>query len=305
MKTGMTTRRQCLRLLPCAALAVSLMTTPAASAEDPEILAIGVVPFEEVQLTFEKFAGVVKALEENTGKKIEWHFPTSYASAIESHRRGFLHIVYYGPRSYVLASEKTDGNVEAFAMPVWGTGPYRDATQGYHSYVIVRADSPYKKVEDLKGKVIALTGPASTSGDLIPRVELGKRFGIRIDKYFGKLFHAGGHDAAALAVKEGRADAATVADITLDWGVDKGKHDAKTFRILWRSSLLPMDPFAWRKDLLSKGLKEKIKKAMLSLNTTEYGKEFLKQTRSTSVVLLDDSAYDPFRIVYKELKKWQ
>ena len=39
---------------------------------------------------------------------------------------------------------------------------------GYNAVVVVKTDSPYKTIEDLKGKVVARTDPLSGSGYLIP-----------------------------------------------------------------------------------------------------------------------------------------
>ncbi len=293
-------------LIAIGGIALSLILPGSARAvEDPEVIAIGVIPFEEMQLTHEKFKGVVKVIEKATGKKVEWHFPTSYASLIEAQRRGFIHIGYYGPKSYIKAVEVSGGKVEAFAQAMWAGGPYREKKAGYHSYLIVKADSPYKKVADVKGKTLALTGASSTSGSLIPKVELGQQLNMKLSEYFGNVFYAGGHTAASLAVLEGKADVAAVADVTLDWSVDKKKFDAKTFRIIWKSSLLPLDPFAWRKDLLSDGLKEKIRSALLNIHESEDGREFLKKTRSDSIEPVSDSNYDGIRNVEKELKKWE
>ncbi|MDP2960260.1 MAG: phosphate/phosphite/phosphonate ABC transporter substrate-binding protein [candidate division Zixibacteria bacterium] len=285
-------------------LTTMLMLPTTTFSQDPETLGVAVIPFEEVQLTAKKFRGVVKAIEEITGKKVEWFFPTSYASLIEAQRRGFIHIGYYGPRSYIQAHEASKGVIEAFCQPQWGEGPYRKKVPGYYSYLIVKTDSPYRASEDLKGKILALTDAASTSGDLVPKVQLGKRFGKKITEFFSKTFYAGGHDAAALSVLEGRADAAVVADVTMDWAVDAKRYSPTDFRIVWKSTLIPMDPFAWRNDL-SPGLKEKLKKAFLYLNEADYGKEFLKSIRSDSIVLIEDSAYDPVREIYKEFKKWE
>lgn len=276
-----------------------------AKASDPEAISIGVIPFEEIQLTAEKFKGVVEALEKGTGKKVEWHFPTSYAALIEAQRRGFVHIGYYGPESYVRANEVSEGKIEAFAQAVWGGGHYRKKENGYHSFIIVKADSPYKDIADLHGKPLALVSAASTSGNLVPRVEIGQSLGKKISSHFGSVFYAGSHTAAALAILAGKAEAAAVADVTLDWAVDKKEFDEKTFRIIWQSSLLPLDPFAWRKDLLSDELKKKIVSALLDMQNTPSGKEFLKKTRSDAIVLASDKDYDGIRLVGREAKKWE
>jgi phosphonate transport system substrate-binding protein len=290
-----------------AAVAALLFTAalPVAAADDPEIISIGVIPFEEIQLTAEKFKGVVHAIEKATGKKVEWYFPTSYASLIESQRRGFIHLGYYGPESYIKAHEASNGNIEAFAMAMWAGGIYRKKENGYRSFIIVKSDSPYKTMADLKGKNLALVNATSTSGNLIPRVELGKELKSKLGDYFKSVFYAGSHTAAALAVLQGRADAAAVADVTLDWAVDKKEFDGKAFRIIWTSSKLPLDPFAWRKDLLSAPLREKIANALLTLDQTPEGQDFLKKTRSDKVEPVTDAAYDGIRAVMKDHKAWE
>lgn len=295
--------KACARLF--AVLAMSLGAAMPAAAQDPEVITIGVIPFEEIQLTAEKFKGVVKTIEKATGKKVEWYFPTSYASLIESQRRGFVHIGYYGPESYIKANEASNGNIEAFAMAMWGAGPYRQKEDGYRSFIIVKADSPYKTLADLKGKNLALVNASSTSGNLIPRVELGKELNAKLSNHFKSVFYAGSHTASALAVLQGRADAGAVADVTLDWAVDKKEFDGKAFRIIWKSSKLPLDPFAWRKDLLSAPLREKIATAMLELEKTPEGQEFLKKTRSDKIDPVKDSAYDSIRLVMKDHKTWE
>jgi len=68
----------------------------------------------------------------------------------------------------------------------------------------VLASSPYKTVEDLKGKNLALVDPNSTSGNQAPRFFL-KRAGYDVEKFFGKTFYAGSHENAVLALTQGLA----------------------------------------------------------------------------------------------------
>lgn len=303
----MTARKALVVTLVAAFLIAPLLPVagpPRAAAAEKATISIGVIPFEEVQLTAQKFKGVVQALQEVTGKKVEWYFPTSYASLIEAQKRGFIDLGYYGPRSYIQAVEASGGKIEAFAQAAWGGGPYREKKDGYHSYIIVKADSPYQNVQQLKGKILALTDPASTSGDLVPKVMLGQELGTKLSKFFGKTFYAGKHDVAAVSVLEGRADAAAVADVTLDWAVDAKRFGPRDFRVIWKSTLLPLDPFAWHADLPA-DLKDNIRKAFLRLNDTDYGKAFLKSIRSESIVLTNDKAYDSIRETYAKMKDWE
>jgi phosphonate transport system substrate-binding protein len=274
------------------------------SSTEPEALCVGVITFEEIQLTARKFSGVMRAIEEATQKKCNWFFPSSYTSLIEAQLRGFVHISYYGPRSYLLAHDLSGGVIEAFACALWGSGPYRKKIKGYQSYLIVKADSAYETIHDLKGKNLALTDPASTAGDLIPKAQLGEHLQTKISEYFGKIFYAGGHDAAALRVLEGKADAAVVADVTMDWAVDAKRYGPDELKIIWKSKLIPLNCFAWRKDL-SSNLRGKISQALININKTEFGKQYLKAVRSDSIVKSHHKDFDIIRKTLKSISKWE
>jgi phosphonate transport system substrate-binding protein len=274
------------------------------SSIEPEALCVGVITFEDIQLTARKFNGVMLAIEEATQKKCNWFFPSSYTSLIEAQLRGFVHISYYGPRSYLLAHDLSGGVIEAFACALWGSGPYRKKIKGYQSYLIVKADSPYESIDDLKGKKLTLTDPASTAGDLIPKAQLGEHLQTKISAYFGNIFYAGGHDDAALCVLEGKADAAVVADITMDWAVDAERYGPDEFRIIWKSKVMPLNCFAWRKDL-SSSLREKISEALININKTDFGKQYLKAVRSDSIVRSHHKDFDIIRKTLKSISKWE
>ena len=71
-------------------------------------------------------------------------------------------------KTYIKAAEIADA--EAFAA---GVRPgEKDAN--YFAYFVVKKDSKIKKFSDIKGKVLSLNSIGSTSGDLIPQVELSK-----------------------------------------------------------------------------------------------------------------------------------
>ena len=61
-----------------------------------------------------------------------------------------------------------------------------DGTKGYYSVFWVKADSPYKTIQDLKGKNLGIVDPNSASGYTIPLFTLDK-MGIVADKFFAKV----------------------------------------------------------------------------------------------------------------------
>ena len=91
---------------------------------------------------------------------------------------------------------------EPFAIEV-----NEDGTKGYHSVFYVKKDSPYQKIEDLKGKNLGLVDPNSTSGNNVPRFALSK-MGIDPDTFFGKVVYTGSHENAVIALQQGTVDVA-------------------------------------------------------------------------------------------------
>jgi len=124
---------------------------------------------------------------------------------------------------------------------------------GYNSVLIVKAGSPYKKYEDLKGKTVARNDPHSTSGYLIPTVAWAKR-GTPIDKYFNSPL-SGGHVQTVMGVLKGVYDAGfTWTTLGDGFGnirkmIDKGLLKRDQIRVIWTSALVPTPPVTILKSL--------------------------------------------------------
>ncbi|MDR1373556.1 MAG: phosphate/phosphite/phosphonate ABC transporter substrate-binding protein, partial [Treponema sp.] len=90
-----------------------------------------------------------------------------YNAVVEAMRTKHADIVYYGPVSYVQAAERA--GAEAMVTPaIFGD----KSRAGYTSKIIVKAGSPIKTLQDLRGKTFAFVDPASTSGNYVPTLEL-------------------------------------------------------------------------------------------------------------------------------------
>ncbi|RWR02246.1 phosphonate ABC transporter substrate-binding protein [[Pantoea] beijingensis] len=134
-----------------------------------------------------------------------------------------------------------------------------DQSRGYHSVVVVKADSPYQKLEDLKGKAFGFADPDSTSGYLIPNQSFQKMFGGNIDNKYNNAFSSvtfsGGHEQDVLGVLNGQFEGAvTWASMIGDYntGYTSGAFTRmirmdhpdlmKQIRIIWQSPLIPNGP---------------------------------------------------------------
>ena len=149
-----------------------LAVAGAAQAQDwkakyPE-LTLAVVPAENASGVTERYEPFVEYLSKELGAKVTLRVANDYAAVIEGQRAGNIQIADYGPASYARAVV-TGVKVEPFATTV-----NNDGTIGYYSVFYVRADSPYKTIDDLKGKNLGLVDPNSTSGNNVPRFVLNK-----------------------------------------------------------------------------------------------------------------------------------
>jgi phosphonate transport system substrate-binding protein len=128
-----------------------------------------------------------------------------------------------------------------------------DGTVGYYSVFYVRADSPYKTIEDLKGKNLGLVDPNSTSGNNVPRFALNK-LKINPDNYFAHVTYTGSHENALIALQQKTVDVAanwwnSDDDSNLTRMANKGLVKKDEFRIIYKSDLIPKDPTAYLADL--------------------------------------------------------
>jgi phosphonate transport system substrate-binding protein len=229
----------------------------------PELV-FAVVPAENASGVTERFAPFIDYLSKEIGTKVTLRIANDYAAVIEGQRAGNIHIGYYGPASYARAY-LTGAKTEPFVITV-----NQDGSEGYYSVFYVRADSPYQKIEDLKGKNLGLVDPNSTSGNNVPRFALNK---MKIDPevYFGKVVYTGSHENAVLALKQGTVDVAanwwnSDDDSNFTRMVNKGLAKKEDVRVIFKSDQIANSPFAYLSDLPPE-LKASIKKAFMEAPT--------------------------------------
>ena len=92
---------------------------------------------------------------------------------------------------------------EALAMPEV-RGSYL-----YQSYLIVNKDSPFNKLDDLRGKTFAFTDPESNTGKLVPTYWL-QQIKETPEAFFEKTIFTYSHDNSIMAVAMSLVDGAAV-----------------------------------------------------------------------------------------------
>jgi phosphonate transport system substrate-binding protein len=253
-----------------AGAAALLFAATAARAQDyktkyPE-LTFAVVPAENASGVIDRWTPFVEYLSKQLGVKVTLRVANDYAAVIEGQRAGNIQLAYYGPASFSRA-RVTGVKTDAFAIDV-----NSDGTKGYYSVFYVLAKSPYKKLEDLKGKNLGLVDPNSTSGNNMPRFKMNQ-MGVDPDAFFSKVVFTGSHENAVLALAQGTVDicanwwnADDDSNLTRMLGKGMVKNTDGTpmkkedFRIIVKSDLIINSPYAYLTELPD-DLKAAIRKA--------------------------------------------
>ena len=155
------------------------------------------VPSVEAQTITAGGEVMAAALKEATGLTFKVSVPTSYAATVEAMCAAPGSSIGFIPAAgYVIANNRCGVEVSLAAV--------RNGWNVYWTEYIVRRDSDIYTFGDLEGKSWAYPDAASTSGYIVPSVEL-QQAGITV----GEEISAGGHNQVVQAVYNGDADFGT------------------------------------------------------------------------------------------------
>ena len=269
----------------------------AANCENPDELTFAMIPTEESVAELELYKPVTDRMKKLTGKKIQFFMPTSYASVVEGLLSRFVDVAVLGPYTYVIANSK-DPTVEVFATYAKRPGHMQEEGPGYRGVLISKKGSKYTSIDSLKGSLVGLTDPGSTSGNLMPRVAFTRVIGMDLEKFFGKVVYTGSHELSTVAVVQGKVDAAFVASHRFDNVVNKGEATLEGVNILWQSDPIPQDPFVYRNTLCD-DIKANIRETFLDLKGQPGTQAFLDNVKSNTFVEMSSDDYN----IIRDLKK--
>lgn len=285
-------------------LAVVSNQQPVSAAEKKSVT-FAIIQTEEMSVLGQRWEKTLKYVSKKIGADINFYTTTSYASVVEAMLSGFVDIGKLGPKIYLVANDKSKGQI----VPVVATGRpptvfYPKPCACYFGTLATKKGSGLNTIASLKGKVLALVDPASTSGNALPRALFPSLIGGKsLEQYFGRIFYSGSHSASVRAVATGKADAGFISESTFARVITQGEVKKEDFNYLWRSPEVPIDVVTVNKNTMSAEMIDKVRDAFHGMTETEEGRALLKETGYASYTLSDDKTFDTLRKILEAKKK--
>lgn len=261
----------------------------AAVGADKAPINIGMVPDAgATQVSVTEKAPLKAYLEQKLGRPVNLIIPTNYNATVEALGNGSLDFAYLGGLTYIKAHARYS------VVPL----VQRSSDLQFRSYFITSSQSGIHSLGDLKGKTFAFGDINSTSGHLMPYLEM-RQAGLDPNTSL-KFRYTGSHPATAKAVESGAVDAGALDESVYTSMVSEGKLDPNKVRVFYTSK--PFVDYVWvaRKDV-DPSLQEKFAQAFTDLRERQ-DDEILKILRGKNFVRASNEEYTVLRLVAEDLK---
>jgi phosphonate transport system substrate-binding protein len=239
------------------ALAVSAALLGTAQAQGISEFRIGLLGGENAQDRLASNECLRAKTEALLGVPTRLFTPADYNGVIQGLLGGTLDMAWLGASAYAAIYMSNPDAVEPVFVKTNEDGSY-----GYYAIGFARADSGIRSLDDMRGKVFGFGDPNSTSGYLIPSIEIPESgYSMVAGEFFRDIRFVGGHEQTIVAVANGDVDAGvTWADGMGEWAdgynsgalrkaADSGIVDMNDLVEIWKSKTIPEGPFVLRKNL--------------------------------------------------------
>lgn len=276
--------RQFVATLIVMAEIVAASPVSAANAE----LIMGVFPRRNPSETMAMFNPLAQHLSRELGRPVKLETTPDFGSFWEAVAAGRYHLVHYNQYHYV-RSHKQFGyhviakNEEMHKSTVAGT-------------FLVRKDSGFKSIQDLRGKKLMFGGDKQALVSYILPTYLLRQAGLKQGDYSEDFVK--NPNNVVLTVFFHQADAGGIGDIVFETAFVRDKVDVAQMAYLVRGEQVAHLPWAVRADVpMAERLR--IQQILLRVKDAPNGKNILKAAALTHLRIAEDSEYNSIRRVIK------
>jgi phosphonate transport system substrate-binding protein len=231
--------------------------TDASQQVNPPVLVFAYTPVEDPAVYRTIWQEFMDHLARTTGKRVQFFAVQSNAAQIEAMRAGRLHVAGFNTGSTPLAVNCA--GFAPFTMMASRQGEF-----GYNMEIIVQAEGPIQRIEDLRGRLVAFTAQTSNSGFKAPSALLESQFGLVAGRDFRTAF-SGRHDNSIIGVANRDYEAAAIANSVMTRMVARGAVDPARLRSIYRSDPFPTTAYGHAHNLAPE-LAANVRKAFETFN---------------------------------------
>lgn len=235
-------------------------------AQEEKALVLWIHPYLPATELVKRFSPLVNYLTAELGQPVRIRVQKSYQSHIDFVGQNRADIAFIGPVSYVLMRRSYGAKPLLAKLEESGTSFFRGV-------IVVRQDSSFASVADLRGKSFAFSDPNSTMGHIVPRAMLAQA-GVPVSQ-LGRHDFLNSHHDVVLAVLGGYFDAGGVKDEIFV------EYEKRGLRALAKSPPVAEHLFLTRSDLPAP-LVQRLRSLFLAVNSSPRKQNILSGIKATA-----------------------
>ena len=257
----------------CASLALLLCALlGTAQAQDAAVYKVGVVPQFDSRTTYDIWTPILAQLQTATGLHFQLVGSPNIPEFEKRVSQQEFDFVYLNPYQWLVASNNY--------VPL-----VRDVQTPLEGIIVVRKDSAFNELSDLKGKTIDFPAPNALAASLMTRAHLDQA-GVNVQARYVKT-----HTSVYLNVALGQADAGGGVLQTLE---DQPAAVRKQLRVIYKTNAVASHPLAANRQL-SAALRDQVRAALVALGESKDGHALLLRVPFDQVGRASADDYTPLR----------
>lgn len=245
---------------------------------------MGVFPYLAPRELEKMYSPIAANFSSTINKNILFRTSSTYKKFMSNLDKQIYDIVFVQPFDYVEIADK------------YGYRPLVTRNKPLPAILVVKPDSQYKNVEDLRGKTISLPPPVAAMSYLIK--DYLKKNGLDPATDV-TIVHHRSHASCMRSVLLGKAQACGTAGPAVRFFQEKMKVKLK---VIAKTKGIPSTLFAVHPRVSEQERKNLLQKISTWPNTDD-GKKLLKGTKVEKFVPIENKAYDGVRVMSKKFRK--
>ncbi len=262
---------------------IAALAAAPAMTEDAKPVRVGIMPTGTVKALVEKHQPLMEYLSRKAGRPFELRPLTSYDEIIKELKSGEIDGGVFG------SFKAHEALTTIGAIPV--ARAEKGGVSSYRGFVIVRKDSGYGKIDDLKGKSFDFVSTGTSAGYIFPMALL-KRKKIDPVTFFSRVTFAGKHEIALSKVLNKESEGAAIKDTVFEKMAMSDPRVNAELIVIHKSERFPDKTILFRKETPAPLIKA-VRRTLLGMDKDPAGMPVLRSVDADRYILTDkrDFAY--------------